>query len=418
MRLFSRFSPVALVGVLAVIAACGDSAGPGPQAASVTGVAGDSQTAATGATLAFPLSLVALNSAGQPAQGVRVTWSASPAGAASFSPAAGTTDVNGAASTTVTAGLSVGSITISAAVTGVSNVVYHATIVDPCSYLTPIAVGETINGALANGDCFDGLRAFDFYSLSFPSGQQNIRIDMHAGSNDTYLVLWSGVSPFPFLAFNDDSILNWAGARNSQLDIILPAGDYIVGTTSFAPRDGFAYSLAPKTRPATMGGCREVWVVSGVSLTDDISAQDCVDSSAPPHYYDVARMFLDSGTVLSVSERSTTINPALALYKVIDTLPSDTTIHAYVRQFITSNDDSSATNTNAFIRFTADAPNYYDLIIGTSTGGEAGPYSFSVDVTPTLSPRYRMPASGAREWWRANPRELLLRSRGLRGRKL
>src|SRR5438034_10254746 len=132
MRLFSRFSPVALVGALAVIAACGDSAGPGPQAASVTGVAGDSQTAATGATLAFPLSLVALNSAGQPAQGVRVTWSASPAGAVSFSPAAGTTDANGAASTTVTAGVSVGSITISAAVTGVSNVVYHATIVDPC----------------------------------------------------------------------------------------------------------------------------------------------------------------------------------------------------------------------------------------------------------------------------------------------
>jgi len=167
-----------------------------------------------------------------------------------------------------------------------------------------------------------------------------------------------------------------------------------------------------------MGGCREVWVVSGVSLTDDISAQDCVDSSATPHYYDVARMFLDSGSVLSVSEQSTTINPALTLYKVIDTLPADTTIHAYVRQFITSNDDSSATNTNAFIRFTTDTANYYDLIIGTSTGGEAGPYSFSVDVTPTLSPRYRMPASGAREWWRANPRELLLRSRGLRGRKL
>ena len=65
MRLFSRFIPVALAlalaGALAAIAACGDSAGPGPQAASITGVAGDSQTAATGATLAFPLSLVALN---------------------------------------------------------------------------------------------------------------------------------------------------------------------------------------------------------------------------------------------------------------------------------------------------------------------------------------------------------------------
>jgi len=41
----------------------------GPQAASVTGVAGDNQTAPTGAALAFPLSFVALGSSGQPAQG-------------------------------------------------------------------------------------------------------------------------------------------------------------------------------------------------------------------------------------------------------------------------------------------------------------------------------------------------------------
>jgi hypothetical protein len=418
MKLPGRF--VGVVLVLIASAACGgDSTGPGPSAASVTGIAGDSQSAPTGATLEFPLSLIALNSSGQPAQGVHVTWSVSPAGRASVNPATETTDASGAASTTVRAGLSTGNITISALVTGVANVVYHATIVDPCGYLAPVAVGDTINGALANGDCFDGVRAFDFYGLSLASGPQNIRIDMHAASNDTYLVLWSGVSPFPFIAFNDDSILDWEGARNSQLDIILPAGDYIVGATSFAPGDAFAYSVAAKTRPASMGGCREVWVMSGVSLTDDISAQDCADSSATPHYYDVARIFLDSGAVLSVSERSTAINPALALYKVIDTLPTDTTIHAYVRQFITSNDDSLAgNNTNAFIRFTTDTANYYDIIIGTSAGGETGAYTFSVDVASSLSSPYRTPANGAREWWRRNPRELLLRSRGFRGHKL
>ena len=418
MKLRGRFVGVALAGVVAGLAACGgDSTGVGPTAASVTGVAGDNQSAPTGATLSFPLSFIALNSSGQPARGVHVTWSVSPAGGVSFNPATETTDASGAASTTVTAGLAVGNIAISAAVTGISNVVYHATIVDPCSYLAPLAVGETVNGALARGDCSDGVRSFDFYGLSLPSGQQNIRISMHAGANDTYLLLWSAISPFPFIAFNDDSILTRAGARNSQIDIVLPSGNYIVGATSFDPFDSFLYSVAPTLRSTSMSGCREVWVMKGVSATDDISTTDCRDSSATPHYYDVARIFVDSGQVLSVSEQSTAMNPLLTLYTLIDTLAADTTNPSYVRQFVKSNDDSS-TNTNAFIRFSSDTSNYYDIIIGTSTGGATGAYTLSVDVTAAPSPPFRTPASGWREWWRANPGALLPRSRGLRGHKL
>ena len=420
MKLRGRFVGVALAAVAAGVAACGgDSTGVGPTAASVTGIAGDNQSAPRGDALAFPLSFVALNSSGQPAQGVHVTWSVSPSGAASFSPAVDTTDGSGVASTTVTAASFIGSITITAAVPGVSaGVVYHATVVDPCTYLKPIAVGETSNGVLATTDCGQTF-FYDFYSLSIPGGQQNIRIDMHADTFDTFLLLWSGVTPFPFIAFDDDSILGQAGARNSQLDIILPAGNYIIGASEFNSRQRFAYSLAPKTRSSSMSGCHEVWVTKGVSATDDISTTDCRDSSATPHYYDVARIFVDSGQVLSVTERSTAMNPLLALYKVVtDTLPTDTTIHAYVRQFITSNDDSSATNTNAFISFTADTANYYDVIIGTSTGGATGAYTLSVDVTASLSPPFRAPANGWREWWRTNPGELLPRSRGVRGHKL
>ena len=135
MKLPGRFVRVALAGVLGSVAACGgDSTGLGPTAASVTGVAGDNQSGPTGDALAFPLSFVALNSSGQPAQGVHVTWSVSPSGAASFSPAVDTTDGSGVASTTVTAASFIGSITITAAVPGVSaGVVYHATVVDPCT---------------------------------------------------------------------------------------------------------------------------------------------------------------------------------------------------------------------------------------------------------------------------------------------
>ena len=64
-----RFVPAAIAVTIAGAAACGgNGTGPGPQAASVTGIAGDSQTASTGSALAFPLSFVALGSNGQPAR--------------------------------------------------------------------------------------------------------------------------------------------------------------------------------------------------------------------------------------------------------------------------------------------------------------------------------------------------------------
>jgi len=288
-------------------------------------------------------------------------------------------------------------------------------VIDPCVYLAPLAIGDTVNGALATTDCLENSWYYDFYTLRLPTGQQSMRITIHADTFDTYLFLWSGVSPFPLLAFDDDSILGQAGARNSVLDIILPGGDYIVGASSFNPFAKYAYALSPTTRQPVMSGCRAVWVIRGVSVTDDISTTDCKDSSATPHYYDVARMFLTAGTVLSISERSTTINPSLALYRLnTDTITPDNT---YGRQLVASNDDSSATNTNAFIRFAVDTTRFYDVFISTSAAGETGAYTFSVDTTTTLSPRRSAPASGAREWWRSGPGDLLLRSRGLRGAK-
>lgn len=413
MRLLGRSVIVALGSVLG---ACGgDSTGTGPQAASVTGIAGDNQSGPTGSVLAFPLSLTALDGNGHPVQGVQVSWSVSPSNGAGFAPVTATTDVNGSTSTSVTLGVVTGQITLTAAVSGVPNVVFHATALDPCSYLVPIAVGQVMNGAFTTGDCLGGAFFYDFYSLNLPSGQQSIRIDMRAGTFDTYMILWSGVTPYPFIAFNDDSALT--RATNSQLDVILPGGDYIIGATEFNGGQKFAYSLAPTIRSANMSGCREVWVVSGVTVPDDISTADCHDSSATQHYYDVARIFVDSGAVLSISERSTAMNPALALYKVFEFVP-DTANPYYLRQFVTSNDDSLAgTNTNAFIADTASSANYYDIIIGTSTGGETGAYTLSVNVAPPASARFGSPPKAAREWWRRQPGDLLQSPSRLRGGK-
>jgi hypothetical protein len=385
------------VGMTALGLACGGDSGTGPSAASVTGIAGDNQSAPRGQALPVPLSFTALNSSGQPAQGVAVTWSASPTSAATFAPATTTTDANGVASTSVLLGTTLGQITLQASLNGVSPVTYHATVLDPCTFFNSYAIGQTVNASLATTDCLRTNWYYDYYAFDLPPGQQSIRIKMRGSGNfdDTFLDLYTAAG---FIAaFDDDSILGVPGARNSQLDIILP-GDttYTIGANSFDAFATGAYTLSSENRPALMNGCRAVWVMRGVSVSDSIKATDCADSSATPKYYDVARIVVFAPTVLTLSMKSTTLNPALALYQLNP--------GSYGRTLVASNDDSLAgSNTNAFVQYSVTANNFYDIIIGTSTGGETGSYTFEVSASTTFSPRIAgAPAAGGgrTQWWR------------------
>ncbi|HET8712090.1 MAG TPA: hypothetical protein VFM23_00225 [Gemmatimonadales bacterium] len=377
--------------------ACGGDS-TGPSASSVTGIAGDNQSASRGAALPVPLSFTALNSSGQPAQGISVTWTATPAAAAAFTPATSTTDVNGVASTSVTLGNTIGPITIQASLNGVSPVTYHVTVLDPCDFFNTYAIGESVNASLATSDCLRTNWYYDYYEVALPPGQQSLRLKMRgtaASFEDTFLDLYTSAGLIA--GFDDDSVLGIVGARNSQLDIILPGGtSYVIGANSFDPFATGPYTLSSENRPASLNGCRAVWVMRGIAVTDTIKNTDCADSSAVTKYYEVARIVVFSPTVLTISMKSAALNPSLALYQLNP--------GSYARTPVASNDDSLAgSNTNAFIQYTVTANNFYDIVVGTSTGGGTGAYTFEVSASTTLSPRVpgsRIQSGGRNTWWR------------------
>lgn len=397
-----------LVGMLAVALACGDSSGPGKRAASVTGIAGDSQSAPTGTALAFPLSLVVLDASGRPLEGVSVSWTVTPTGGASFSPQPSVSDVNGTIATNVTLGGTAGDIVIRANVPGVSPVTYHATAIDPCQFLNAYTVGQTVTGNLASSDCLAGGQFFyDLYDLNV-SAPQSLRITMRwsgppsTDTLDTYVELYR-VADGVRVAFDDDSILG--EQQNSQLDIILPVDEYFIGASSFAPFDRGPYTLSSEIRPAAMSGCRQVWMLVGTSAADSVTATDCADSTASPHHYDVARLLVPAGTVLKLAQRSTAINPKMSLYQ----LDCD----RYARTLVASNDDSSATNTDAFITYAvpaAPANSCFDVLLSTSAAGETGAYTFEVVGPGPVSGRASAPRASARPW-RGMAGEVLKRSK-------
>lgn len=397
----------ALVVAAFGVACGGDSTGPGTRAASVTGFAGDSQIAPTGAAFDFPVSFVTLDGNGQPVEGVHVAWTVTPAGAATLNPPTSVSDANGQVSTAVTAGSVAQVITINAVVTGISSPVeFKALVMDPCLYVKGISMGQTLSGRITALDCHSDPWLYDFYSFALQPGQQSLRITMNATvpseSLDTYVDLFR--TNGSIAGFDDDAVL--AQITNSQLDIILPGDTYIIGAHQYEPGSTGNYTLTLANRPAAMNGCREVWVVSGVSVNDSVRASDCTEAGTTSHF-DVARIWIRDTATVTISERSATLNPSLALYKLVNGLLVN---GHYPRTLVAANDDSASGNTNAFITYTPPAGTSqsgfgqpYDIIIGAGGASETGAYTLEIAVTPAPSSRVptSVPISGLRDWWRS-----------------
>ena len=403
-------SPLLLIPafLVATALACGDSSGPGPSAASVTGVAGDSQVVLLGATAPVPLSFVALNSSGQPVQGVAVNWTVRPAGAATFNPVSSNTDASGAASTVVTVGNVDGDLTIRANLSGVSPVVYHILAVDACSFAVDYTIGTSVNGTLATTDCRLGGNYYtDFYEFTV-GVQSAITGTMTSGAFDAWLDVYRA-SGRPIGAANNISISN----TNAQIELIVAPGTYV-----FAPNSNFefstgAYSLSSATHAVNVTACGQYWVTRNVTIADSLTPADCVDSVGTNAFYaDLVGLLAFPNDTIRVTLRSTAMDPLLQLFRV------DENTGNFI--LVASNDDSSVATTDAFVSAPATAgPNLTVFVIyaGSADTASAGDGAYTLEIrgsaslgpTPFPSPALRGRGRGPFGSIAALPKRALLR---------
>jgi len=373
MKQLRRFGPIALAAMIAGAVACGsDSTGTGPQAASVTGIAGDSQVGPTGSPLDFPLSMTLLGSNGQPIQGVSVAWSAVPANGASFNPQPSVSDVNGMVATTVTMGSVRDTIVINATVPGVAQpVAYHALAVDPCTFSRSYTVGATANGVLTTTDCqLGGPYYTDFYDLTI-GAQARITVTMSASTFDAWLDAYRGSGPSMAGNNNIDNT-----TTNAGLELILAPGTYFLAPNSFHANSTGAYTLSSAVRAQTLSGCAEAWVSANVTITDSLATTDCIDSVGTGVYYDQIGIIAFPGDTLRFTQRSSAFNAQLTLYRIDQAGATQ----------VASNDDSSATTTDAFIDYATigTVGAVYVLSIGSPDTAAAGAYTLIVGGSASL----------------------------------
>ncbi|MBL0171955.1 MAG: Ig-like domain-containing protein [Gemmatimonadaceae bacterium] len=119
-----------------------------------------------------------------------------------------------------------------------------APLVDPCAVTRTIAAGQVQSGTFAPGDCAisDGggpNRYFQRYGLTLATTTA-MQFDMTSGVVDAYLVIQNAQTG-AVIAENDDAS---SQTTNARVLINLPAGQYIVNTTTYNAGEVGPYQLA------------------------------------------------------------------------------------------------------------------------------------------------------------------------------
>jgi hypothetical protein len=111
-----------------------------------------------------------------------------------------------------------------------------------CTGATPIAIGATVSGTLAQGDLTDVDGAFlDRYSLTVPESR-GVEITMRSAALDSWL--WLLTETGSVVAFDDDSG-GGANGLDAQIVRVLDRGCYLIEATTFPGETG-AYTLEVK----------------------------------------------------------------------------------------------------------------------------------------------------------------------------
>jgi hypothetical protein len=363
MRALTRLAPAALAFAVTLGLACKDSNAPRAIPQTIAKLAGDTQLALTGTPLDDSLVVRVVGSGGSPFAGAVVTWAVT-SGSATLGAPSGTTNSQGQAFTTVTLGGTPGPVAVQASVTSLTPVTFTATACDHPG----IALGDTVTGVLATSDCRINGYYTDFFELPAATGPQGVRLTM-TGAFDTWLEMYR---PAGFVAVNDDID---STTTNSQIDAIVPADAYLVEPSSFSLFTTGAYSLSAEARTAGLAGCGLVWTTRGVVISDSVTTTDCVDSTGGvQHYADIVAMYLEAGTVLTVSHKSTSFDAALFL-------------HNGAGVSVASNNDSAGVPTNAFIQYPVALSGGYLLFVATNTNAPSatGPYTLTISSSTTVS---------------------------------
>ena len=324
--------------------------------------AGDNQTAVAGSSVPIPPSVLVKDANGNAKSGVSVTF-AVVSGGGSITGAAAVTNAAGVATVgSWTLGSSAGSNSLSATVAGLPPVTFIAGAISSfCTERSTHTFGTVGSGTLSPNDCQLSDGSFvDFHATSTPeAGAYRFR---QGAPFDTYLLL--AMPDGTTIGENDDELET---GTNSGIKALLPAGNYLLGASSFEPGVTGDYDIASTTISTDVTGCDPFFIVKNITTVQNIATTDCnlAGAGATPIYADGYFIFLNAGTSITINMTSTALDSFLQLVRLDG-------------QVVAQNDNIDATTKDARITFTVTQSNYYAIFTRSVPTTAVGTYTLTI----------------------------------------
>jgi adhesin/invasin len=312
-----------------------------------------SQSATAGTQVTSPPAVRVRDHNGVVVQGTTVSFAVTSGGGAISHASVVTNSMGTAGLTSWTLGAVPGPNSVSATVSGLAPVTFSATGLNPCTSLTNLAFGASINEQLTNASCqlLSGEYA-KFYSFTL-AAQTAVTISMASGSFDTYLLLVKQNADL--VGENDDSETLVTG---SEISAILAPGTYRLVATTFAPGETGAFTLTFQQRSQSAANCEEMFVSRAITSTQDLSATDCPG--------DLFGLFLKAGENVTIQMNSGGVDSYLRLLDEGGNV-------------VRENDNRTSGTLDAQITYTATEAGYVFIHTTSSSGADIGPYTLVIN---------------------------------------
>ena len=363
MRLSVRSLCLCLAGSF-VVAACGKDSTGTVRPGSLSIVAGDLDSGFAGDQIILQVRVE--DADGDALSGVTVTWTVV-SGPSGLDLSTSTSDADGLAENTVVLGGQGASSRIRAAVDGADPVTFTVNTVDACIYLAgSLTIGTAFSGTLTTNDCqVSGGFYYDFLGFTLTAAVGGALMTMSSTQLDAFLEVFDATGGG--IAANDD--IDPGVITNSLVKAILPAGDYVLGASSFNAGETGQYTVQVSATSAELGPCELGWVVRGVATPQQLGSDVCdmvVGNTTSVADQLVLRLL--AGQTVTVTMSSGTFAAQIVLFRIDD------------NGNLTQPTQGSATGPGAAagVSFTAPGNSTIVLQLGAVGGATSGAYQVSI----------------------------------------
>ena len=347
-----------LVGVQLSCGGGGDAAGPNLVATTIIANSATSQGGATGTAVADPPSVIVRDQHGAALVGASVTFTVTGGGG---SVTGGTVVSNASGIATVggwVLGSTAGTNTLDARVGTLPPLQFAAQASSPCVPTGTYAIGTDANGTLSTSDCLFARGSYFDLLQTTVTAASTILFNMSSPDFDAVLILYT--TSGQLVAFNDDIS---ATVHHSRIKVLLPAGDFVLGATSYDLNVVGNYTLSSSTNAPTVTNCEEVFVMKGVTSAQALETTDCSDTRGfkADGYY----LFVPAGQMATVSMNSSAVDSYLEIYDDAG-------------RAVANNDNKTATTQDAEVTFTSTRSQFYGILARPAAAGAFGSYTLVV----------------------------------------